>query len=123
MPTNDLPNPPTIQTAPISIDPPAPVSLPTAHDRWTPVNPYDLRATTILVLGIVGLFLFPPAGIAAWIMGSQLRKEANAAGYHEPGRSRAGRICGIVATIVTVAMVIGMLLFMVNRTSGHMKLS
>jgi hypothetical protein len=123
MPTNDLPNPPTMQGAPVLIDPPAGPSLSTAHDRWTLVNPYDARATTILVLGIVGLVLFPPAGIAAWIMGSQLRKEANAAGYHEPGQSRAGRICGVIATIVTVAMLIGMVLFMVNRTSGHMNLS
>jgi hypothetical protein len=111
MPTNanKLPNPTTIQGTP--------GSLATVHDRWTLVNPYDSRATTILVLGIVGLFLFPPAGIAAWLMGSQLRKDANTAGYHEPGRSRAGRICGVVATIVTVALVIGVVMFMTNRTT------
>jgi uncharacterized membrane protein len=89
----------------------------------TRVNPFMSRATTILILGIGGLVLFPPTGIAAWIMGSRLRKAANGAGYPEPGRSVAGRICGIIATILTVAIVVGMVAFMVNRTDGHINRS
>jgi hypothetical protein len=82
---------------------------------------YGSRASTILILGIAGLVVFPPAGIAAWIMGSRLKKEANAAGFREPDRSRAGRICGVVGTILTVMMIVGMLLYWTNRNgSSHM---
>ena len=80
------------------------------NDR-TGVNPFESQATTIVVLGIVGLVVFPPAGTVAWIMGARLRKAANAAGYPEPGRSPVGRICRVIATLFIVAIVVGPLLF------------
>jgi cytosine/uracil/thiamine/allantoin permease len=87
--------------------PPAPPPTPYAPQGYPPnaygtgyaaVNPYESRSTTILVLGILGLVLCQVLGIVAWVMGSNLRKEALAAGYPEPGQAKAGRICGIIAT-------------------------
>ena len=83
------------------------------------INPYDARATTVLMLGLAGLVCLPPLGTAAWIMGSRLGKEAATAGYTEPGRSKLGRICGIVATIIMVLVVVGLVLFRVNRGESH----
>jgi hypothetical protein len=122
-PTNDLPIPTSTARPALSTDPLSPALGSTGQLYRAVANPYVSRATTILVLGIFGLVLFPPVGIAAWIMGSQLSKEANAVGYAEPGRSRGGRICGIIATTITIAIVIGMMLFMVNRTDSHMNRS
>jgi hypothetical protein len=105
------------QKGPMPTDPFMPAPPSTTDSRRGRTDLYGSRATTILILGIAGLVVFPPAGIAAWIMGSRLRKEVNAAGSREPGRSRAGRICGIIATILTAMMVVGMLLYSTNRTS------
>jgi hypothetical protein len=68
----------------------------------TAANPYDSRATTILVLGILGLVVCFVLGIIAWVMGSNLKKQAEAAGYPEPGQAKAGRICGIIATLLNL---------------------
>lgn len=56
--------------------------------------------TTILVLGILGLLLCAPVGIAAWVMGNNALKEMEASGavYTNVGTIKAGKILGIVAT-------------------------
>jgi heme/copper-type cytochrome/quinol oxidase subunit 4 len=69
-------------------------------------NPYDSRATTILVLGILGFVVCVILGVIAWVMGSNLKKEAEAAGYPEPGQAKAGRICGMIATLLNVAVLV-----------------
>jgi hypothetical protein len=33
-------------------------------------------------------------------MGRNLKAEAEAAGYPEPGNAKAGRICGLIATVI-----------------------
>lgn len=60
------------------------------------------RGTLILVLGILGLVLCGPLGIAAWVMGQGDLKEMDAGLMDPSGRSltNAGRICGIIATIL-----------------------
>lgn len=66
------------------------------------------RGTLILVLGILGLVVCGPCGIAAWIMGSGDLKEIDAGAMDPSGRSttNAGRICGIIATILTILAVL-----------------
>jgi hypothetical protein len=67
----------------------------------------------ILVLGILGLAMCPPLGIAAWFMAdSDLEKMKNG-NMESSGRdlTKAGRILGIIGTIYFVAMVGLMLLF------------
>ena len=59
------------------------------------------RAGTILVLGLLGLFLFPPIGIAAWSMGATDLAKMNQGGMDSEGRDKTqiGYICGIVGVI------------------------
>ena len=68
------------------------------------------RGTTVLVLGILGLVLCAPLGIAAWIMGNGDLKEMDAGTMDPSGRgnTNAGRICGIIATIL---MILGVVAF------------
>jgi hypothetical protein len=62
------------------------------------------RGTLILVLGILGLLLCQFLGIPAWIMGSNDLKAMDAGLMDPSGRSttNAGRILGIVATILLI---------------------
>ncbi|HTY87814.1 MAG TPA: hypothetical protein VMB80_10145 [Candidatus Acidoferrum sp.] len=66
------------------------------------------RGTLILVLGILGLVVCGPLGIAAWIMGSGDLKQMDAGTMDPAGRgtTQAGKICGIVATVLLVLGVI-----------------
>ena len=72
------------------------------------------RGTLILVLGILGLVVCGPLGIAAWIMGNGDLKEMDAGAMDPSGRSttNAGRICGIIATILlAISIVVCILVF------------
>ena len=62
------------------------------------------RGTLILVLGILGLVVCGPLGIAAWVMGSGDLKEIDAGAMDPAGRgsTEAGKICGIIATILMI---------------------
>lgn len=62
------------------------------------------RGTTILVLGILGLVVCPICGIIAWIMGNGDMKKIEA-GQMDPGglgQTKAGKICGMIATILAI---------------------
>ena len=75
------------------------------------------RGTLILVLGILGLVICGPLGIAAWLMGNGDLKAMDAGQMDSAGRSNtnAGRICGMIATILlAVGLVIGVLLLMLG---------
>jgi hypothetical protein len=72
------------------------------------------RGTTILVLGILSLVICQPLGIAAWLMGSKDLKEMDA-GTMDPtgrGQTQAGKICGIIATVLFILGVLGFILAM-----------
>lgn len=62
------------------------------------------RATTVLVLGILGLVICGLLGIVAWVMGKNDLKEMDAGGMDPSGRgmTNAGRICGIIATVLLI---------------------
>jgi hypothetical protein len=66
------------------------------------------RGTLILVLGILGLVICGPVGIAAWVMGTGDLKAMDAGTMDPSGRSltNAGRICGIIATALTAIGVV-----------------
>lgn len=67
------------------------------------------RGTLILVLGILSLVVCQPIGIAAWLMGNGDLKLMDAGQMDATGRSltNAGRICGIIATILLILGVLG----------------
>lgn len=65
---------------------------------------YPTRGTTILVLGILSLVVCSIMGPIAWIMGNEdLRQiDAGNASPEERGTIVAGRICGIIATVLMI---------------------
>jgi hypothetical protein len=76
------------------------------------------RGTLILVLGILGLVVCGPLGIAAWIMGNGDLKEMDAGTMDRSGRSvtNGGRICGMIATILLALSLVGVALVVIGRT-------
>lgn len=60
------------------------------------------QATTILVLGILGLVLCQVLSPFAWVMGNRVVREIDASGGRVGGRgsANAGRICGIVGSVL-----------------------
>lgn len=74
------------------------------------------RGTLILVLGILSLVICSPLGIVAWIMGSGDLKQMDAGAMDPTGRSvtNAGKICGMIATILLAlgAIVVVALMFL-----------
>jgi len=72
------------------------------------------RGTLILVLGILGLVLTCiPISIAAWVMGSGDLKEMDAGAMDPSGRSVtvAGKVCGIIGTILFCVVVLAAIAF------------
>ncbi|MBL9138026.1 MAG: hypothetical protein JNK85_19320 [Verrucomicrobiales bacterium] len=79
------------------------------------------RGTLILVLGILGLVICFPCGIAAWIMGSGDLKEMDAGQMDPEGRSltQAGKIVGIIATVLALlSVVVAVVFFMFFAAAG-----
>ena len=70
------------------------------------------RGTLILVLGILGLIICQPVGIAAWIMGNADLKQIAAGTMDPEGKSltQIGKILGMIAVIILViGIVLGIL--------------
>jgi hypothetical protein len=67
------------------------------------------QGTTILILGILSIVCCGPLGIAAWVMGNKAIKEidANPGAYNNRGTVNAGRICGMIGTILLIVGVVG----------------
>lgn len=66
----------------------------------TQPNPYDSESTVLLVTGILSLVLCGLIGLYPWIKGNRVRRDAEAAGWPEPGTAKAGRIMGIIGTVI-----------------------
>jgi hypothetical protein len=69
------------------------------------------RGTLVLVLGILSLVVCAPLGIAAWVMGNGDLKEIDAGAMDPSGRSltNAGRICGMIGTILLAVSIVAMI--------------
>lgn len=71
------------------------------------------RGTLILVLGILGIVLCMPLGIAAWVMGSGDLAAMDRGEIDPSGRSttQAGKVCGIISVVLAaigLLFVVGM---------------
>lgn len=68
---------------------------------------YATRGTTILVLGILSLVVCGIMGPIAWVMGNEdLRQiDMGNASPNDRGQIQAGRICGMIATILMVVSI------------------
>ena len=71
------------------------------------------RGTLILVLGILSLVVCSPLGIVAWILGSNDLREMDSGAMDPAGRgtTQAGKICGIIGTILLILSVIMVAIF------------
>jgi hypothetical protein len=87
--------------------PPPPGTGPTYPGYGAP-PPEHPRATTILVLGILSLVTCGILGIPAWIMGNTALREIDASRGALGGRGsvQAGRVCGIIATVILALTVL-----------------
>jgi hypothetical protein len=75
--------------------------------------PESSQATTVLVLGIIGIVACQLLGPVAWVMGNN-EMEAIDAGRRPPenrGTANAGRILGIVSTVLLAIGIIFLILF------------
>jgi hypothetical protein len=66
------------------------------------------RGVLVLILGIIGIVLCMPCGIAAWVMGNgdlkaMQRGEMDRTGE---GMTQAGKICGIISVALAVIAIL-----------------
>jgi hypothetical protein len=82
------------------------------------------RGALILVLGILSIVLCFPLGFFAWAMGNTDMREIDA-GHMDPegrGLTQAGKICGIVGSLLgIISLVLGVLfvLFVLVVGANH----
>lgn len=78
--------------------------------QWAPDHP---QATTVLILGILGITLCQVIAPFAWVKGSRVRGEIDAAGGRYGGRSQAqiGYVLGIVGSVLLGLYVVGFLFY------------
>ena len=92
--------------------PPPPPPLGPTPGNWQQTSQVEHPdGTTILVLGILSLVVCGVLGPFAWNMGNKALREMNAnpgVVYRNRGNVTAGRICGMVASIL---MIVGVAFF------------
>lgn len=78
------------------------------------------QSTTILVLGILGLVLCQVLSPFAWVMGNRVVREIDASGGRMGGRSsaNAGRICGIIGTVLLGLSLLFVVVIVVIAVAG-----
>jgi len=76
------------------------------------------NGTTVLVLGILSLVVCGLLGPIAWGMGNSALKEMNAQpsyDWRNRGNITAGRICGIISTMLLVVSLLGIAVLIAAR--------
>ena len=108
--------------------PPPPPSLPPGYQPppqggygWGGGQIDHPQGTAVLVVGILSLVLCQILGPIAWSMGNNALREidANPAMYRNRGAVQAGRVCGIVASILLLVGLAGILLLVVATVGGR----
>ena len=90
--------------------------------RQGPTRPH--RGTAVLVMGLLGMLVFAPLGVVAWVLAVRdLRAMRN--GEMDPegrGQTTAGMVLGIIATVLMVLALIGVgvLLYSLSHMSWSM---
>lgn len=78
-------------------------------------GPKPEGAAAVFVLGLLGILMCGLLGIFAWTQGNDYLGRCRAMGVQPEGIAEAGRIMGIVATIIflvqVAAMLLGIMLF------------
>lgn len=95
------------------------MSQPPQFPQESGAYPEASQATTILVLGIIGIVLCQFLGPVAWIMGNN-ELQAIDAGRRAPenrGTANAGRILGIISTVLLALGILAIILLFVGLFS------
>lgn len=64
-------------------------------------------ATTVFVLGLLGLIFCALLGVVAWVQGNDYLKRCQSMGVEPDGLAVAGRIMGMIATVLMILGLIG----------------
>lgn len=95
------------------------MSQPPQFPQESGAYPEASQATTILVLGIIGIVLCGLLGPVAWIMGNN-ELQAIDAGRRAPenrGTANAGRILGIISTVLLALGILALILLFIGLFS------
>lgn len=90
--------------------------------QYAPQPPSHPQATTVLILGILGLVLCQIIAPVAWVMGKRVVREIDASQGQYVGRSeaQAGTIMGIIGSVLLgLGLVVGLFL-LVGLAVGSM---
>lgn len=74
-------------------------------------GPKPEGATTVFVLGLLGIVLCGIIGIFAWTQGNDYLARCRAAGVEPDGLAVAGRIMGIIGTVLVLVQLALIALF------------
>lgn len=85
---------------------------PTGPPNWAPDHP---QATTVLLLGILGIAICQVCAPFAWVIGSRVRKEidANPAQYGGRSQVQIGYVLGIVGSALLAFYVLAFVAYIV----------
>ncbi|WP_327149226.1 DUF4190 domain-containing protein [Nocardia sp. NBC_01329] len=77
--------------------------------------PEHPQATTVLILGIVGMMFCQICAPFAWILGRRALNEIDASGGTVGGRSNVmvGYVLGIIGSVLLILMVLGIIAYIV----------
>lgn len=95
------------------------MSQPPEFPQESGAYPESSQATTILVLGIIGIILCQVLGPIAWVMGNN-ELAAIDAGRRAPenrGTANAGRILGIIGTVLLALSILAVIFLFVGLFS------
>jgi hypothetical protein len=100
--------------------PQPPYGAPQYPPGYAPVAPDHPQATLLLVLGIVSIVLCNVLGPVVWVMGNRAIAEIDASGGRLGGRgnAQAGRICGIIGTVILGFSIVAILFLVVVAAGG-----
>src|SRR5918998_803240 len=78
------------------------------------------QGTTILVVGILSLVVCQLLGPVAWVMGNNALAEidSNPTAYSNRGTVQAGRICGIVSSVIMIVTVVIVLIALIAAAAS-----
>ena len=92
---------------------------PQGGPAYAPNHP---QATLALVLGILSLVICGVLGPFAWVIGGKAVREIDASGGAVGGRglAMAGKVCGIIATVLLIlGVVVGGLILILSLASSN----
>src|SRR5207342_2497893 len=101
--------------------PPPPPPAPGYQEGASPMGPREHpQGTLILILGILSIVCIQLLGPVAWILGNKAIREidANPPAYTNRSTVNAGRICGIIGTVLLAVSIIYVIVLVIGAASN-----